>query len=267
MLAVGVDGFAHLVVFRAVHQMRGLDNEVLDAVCDCALKGLLHVVDLLAVTRLNVVDDDLRGKGTTDGPVGVGFLQGVLDGLDVGHAAGVEGRAEGDDQQLVFADVILVSGIVQRSVAGVKAEVVGAGFLALDEFLLRIGQSVPCSLGGFTLGVGLLGAGLDIDGVDHGCNLVGRLLIELLLRGGSSSAGAFVSASVGSVVSGAAGGALVSAGFVSDGASTLLQAESVLSSIRAASTSARIFFIGVLPLFKIVLKEYKKRLRFRSRSP
>ena len=72
----------------------------------------VHVVDLLAVTGLDVVDDDLRGEGAADGPVGVRGLQGVFDALDVGHAAVVEGRAEGDDQQLVFADLVLVAGVI-----------------------------------------------------------------------------------------------------------------------------------------------------------
>ena len=46
---------------------------------------------------------------------------------------------------------------------GIEAEVIGAGLVAFDELLLRIGQGVPGGLGRFALGVGLIGAGLDID--------------------------------------------------------------------------------------------------------
>ena len=128
-----------------------------------------------------MVDDDLRGEGAADGPVGERGLQGVLDALDVGNTAVVVGRAEGDDQQLVLADLVLIARIVHGSVAGIEAEVIGAGLVAFDELLLRVGQGVPCGLGGFALGVGLVGAGLDIDGVDQSGDLIGSCLIQLFL--------------------------------------------------------------------------------------
>ena len=165
-----------------MHQVRRLDNEVFDAVGDSALKRLLHIIDLLAVTRLNMVDDDLRGEGAADGPVGIRGLQGVFDALDVGNTAVIVGRAEGDNEQLVLADLILIARIVERSVAGIKAEVVGAGLVAFDKLLLRVGQGVPGGLGRFALGVGVIGAFLHIDGVDHGSDLIGSSLIQLFLR-------------------------------------------------------------------------------------
>ena len=183
LVLILLDGFAHLVVLGTVHQVRRLDNEVFDAVGDSALKRLGHVVDLLAIAGLHVVDDDLRGEGAADRPVGVGFLKGVFDALDVGNTAVIVGRAEGDNEQLVLADVVLVARIVLAGIAGVKAEVIGAGLVAFDELLLRIGQSVPRGLGRFALGVGLIGAFLHIDGVDHGSDLIGSSLIQLFLRG------------------------------------------------------------------------------------
>ena len=153
-----------------MHQVRRLDNEVLDAVGDGTIERLGHVVDLLAVTGLHVVDDDLRGEGAADRPVGECGLQGVFDALDVGNTAVIVGRAEGDNEQLVLADLILIARIVERSVA-------------FDELLLRIGQGVPGGLGRFALGVGLIGAGLDIDRVDQGGDIVGGCLIQLFLRG------------------------------------------------------------------------------------
>ncbi len=175
LAAISFDRFAHLVILCAVHQMRRLNNEILDAIGDRTLKRLIHVVDLLAVASLNVVDDDLRGEGSADGPVGVGFLKCVLDALDVGHTAVIVGRAEGNDEQLVFADVVLIPRIVLRCVAGVKTEIVGAGVFPFDERLLRVRQRIPRGFGRFALGVGLVGAGLDIDRVDQSSDLVGGL--------------------------------------------------------------------------------------------
>ena len=175
-----VNGGAHLVVLSTVHQMGGLHHQLLHAVGDSALQSLLHVVDLLAVTGLDVVDDDLSGEGAAHGPIGVGRLQGVLNALDVSYAAVVEGGAEGHHQQLLLADLVLVAGIVLGRVTGVQTEIVGAGFLALHQCLLGIGQGVPSGLGGLALGVGLLGALLHVDGVDEGGDLVGGGLVGLL---------------------------------------------------------------------------------------
>ena len=119
-----------------------------------------------------MVDDDLRGKGAAHAPVGVGSLQGILDALDVGSAAVVEGGTEGHHQQLVFANVIGVAGIVLGGIAGVAAEVVGVSVLALHQLLLGIGQGVPCRLCGFTLGIGVVGALLHIDGIDQVCHVL-----------------------------------------------------------------------------------------------
>ena len=70
LIAVAVHHLHHLVVLRTMHQMGGLDDQILHAVGNSALQSLLHVVDLLAVTGLNMVDDDLCGEGTADRPVG-----------------------------------------------------------------------------------------------------------------------------------------------------------------------------------------------------
>ena len=167
-----------LVVLGAVHQVGGLDDKVLHAVGDGALQGLVHVVDELAVTGLNMVDDDLSGESSADGPAGEGGGQSVFNAPDVLSAAVIEGRAEAHDQELVLADVVGVAGIVFGGVAGVAAEVVGIGVLTLDQLLLGVGEGVPGLLGGQTLGVGLLGALLYVDGVDQLGYRVSRCLIR-----------------------------------------------------------------------------------------
>ena len=177
------DRRAKLVVFRAVHQMRRLDHEVLHAVFDRAFQRLIHVVDELAVARLHVVDDDLRGERSAHRPVGERLFERRLDAADIGRTAAVERRAEAHDQQLVLADAVRVSRIVQRRVAGVSAEVIGIGFLTLDQFLLRVRQRVPRGLRRRALRVGIRRAFLHVDRVDQRRDLV-RLRLVLRSRVG-----------------------------------------------------------------------------------
>ena len=174
----------NLIVLRAVHQMRRLDDQILDAVGYGTVQRLLHVVDFLAVTSLHMVDDDLGGKGAANAPIGVCGLQGILNALDVRRTAAVEGGAEADDQQLILADVICVAGIIQRSITGITAEVVGIGVLALYHLLLGVGQGIPGSLGGLALGIGVGAALLHIDGVDQiGAVLGGHFVCISLVCG------------------------------------------------------------------------------------
>ena len=180
LVAVGVDHFHHLVVLSTVHQVGGLDDQILHAVFHSAIHGLLHVVDLFAVTSLHMVDDDLCGECAAHRPIRVCSLQSILDALDVLHAAVVEGGAEGDHQQLVVANVVLIAGIVLGSIAGVTAKVVGVGVLTFHQFLLGVGQGIPCSLGGFALGIGILIALLHIDGIDQVCHVLCCHFVSLL---------------------------------------------------------------------------------------
>ena len=50
------------VVLSAVHQVSRLYNQILNFVGNCTVERLLHVVNLLAVTSLYVVDDDLSSE-------------------------------------------------------------------------------------------------------------------------------------------------------------------------------------------------------------
>ena len=175
LVGIGLGGLHQLVVLGAVHQMGGLDEQVLHAVQNGTIQGLGHVVDELAVPGLDMVDDDLSGEGAADGPAGEGFLQGLFDAADVLGPAAVEGGAEAHHQQLIFADAVQVPGVVQLGVAGIAAKVVGIGFFAFHQFLLLVGEGVPGGLGGGALGVGVIRPLLDIDGVDEGAHpLAGR---------------------------------------------------------------------------------------------
>ena len=153
-----------------------------------------------------MVDDDLCGKGAAHAPVGVSGLQGVLNALDIGSAAVVEGGAEGHHQQLVFANVIGVAGIVLGSIAGIAAKVVGVGVLALHQLLLGIGQSVPSGLCGLALCISVIGALLHIDGVDQVCHVLCGQCVSVCV--GSLAAGGRTGSNRGS----SAGGGPAAAG-------------------------------------------------------
>ena len=107
-----------IVVLQAIHQMGGLHHERFDAVGHSAVQRLGHVIDDLAVAGLDVINDDLAGKAAAHGIIREGLLHGGLDGPNGQAATIVVAGTEADDQQLVFADIVRIAGIVQRGVAG-----------------------------------------------------------------------------------------------------------------------------------------------------
>ena len=162
-----------------MHQVGRLDDECLDAVLDGSFQGLLDVVDLLAVTRLNMVDDDLSGESSAYGPVRIRLGKSVFDALDVGGAAVVEGSTEGYYQELLLADAVLVERIVLACVAGVASEVIRICLFAFNKLFLLVGEGVPCGLCGCALLVGLFVPFLNVDGVDELGNIVCCFLVLL----------------------------------------------------------------------------------------
>ena len=107
-----------VAVLQAVHQMGGLNHQILDPVGDGTVQGLAHIVDDLAVPVLHMVDDDLAGEASSHGILREGLLHSRLDGANGQAAVVVVAGAKADHQQLALADLILVAGIIQRSIAG-----------------------------------------------------------------------------------------------------------------------------------------------------
>ena len=155
-----------------MHQVRRLDHEILHAIGNCTVERLGHVVDLLAVTGLHVVDDDLSSERAADRPIRVGFLQSVLNALDILYATVVEGRTEADNEQLVFADFIFVARVVFCSVARIAAKVIRVSVIAFHKLLLCIGQRVPSFFCCFAFFIGMIIALLHIDCVDEIRNIL-----------------------------------------------------------------------------------------------
>ena len=109
---------AEVAVLIAVHQVSGLDQQVLYAALYGAVQSLLHIVDLLAVPAVDMLDDDVGGEAAADVIVGESLLQVVLNGLDGGYPAVVEAGAEADNQQFVLLGAVLVAGVVLGGVSG-----------------------------------------------------------------------------------------------------------------------------------------------------
>ena len=193
LVPVSIQRVHHLVVFRAVHQMGGLQHQLLDAVGHRPIQCLFHVVDGFAVPCLHMVNDDLGSKGPAHKPIREGRLQCVLDALDILHTTVVERGAEADHQNFLLANAASVQRIVQTGIAGIPSEVIRVGVLAFHQLLLYIGQSIPCGLGSCTLGIGVCRALLNIDGINQRSHFIRSCLIVHhgfgFLRGFCSSRG------------------------------------------------------------------------------
>ena len=118
-VGIGLDLVDHVVVLKAGHQVGGLDDQGGDPVLHGPIQGLGDVVDDFVVPAEHMVDDDLAGEAPAHVDAGEGFDHSGLNGADGLPAAVVEAGAEGDDQELVLTDAVLVQGIVQGGVAGV----------------------------------------------------------------------------------------------------------------------------------------------------
>ena len=101
--------------------MSGLDNKVLYTIGNCSVKSLLYVIDLNAVTSLDVVDDDLSCECSSYGPVRICSLESLFYSADILGAAIIERSTEAYNEKLVLTDLVLVKGIVSGSVRIVLA--------------------------------------------------------------------------------------------------------------------------------------------------
>ena len=83
-----------LVILCAMHQMSGLDNEILNPIIYRTLQRLLHVINLLTIACLYMVDNNLCSKRSSDRPVWETLLQFLLDSANILCTAFIEGCAE-----------------------------------------------------------------------------------------------------------------------------------------------------------------------------
>ena len=146
--------------------MCGLDDQLLHAVCRCALERLLHVVDLLTISGLHVINDDLGGKGPSHRPVGVRFPKCLLDPADVRRAAVIERCSETHDQKFLLTDLIAIKRVVLRRSPCICAKIVRIREFSLNKRFLLVRKGVPGRLGFLAHLISLFGPLLHIDRVD-----------------------------------------------------------------------------------------------------
>ena len=160
--------------------MSRLYHQVFNAIVNGTLKSLIHIVDLLVISCLYMVDDDLSGKCSSYRPIRICFLQSILDALDILCTAVVEGSTKAYNQKLVLTDLIAVAGIVFGSVAGVTSEILRACLFTFNQLFLSVSQLIPCFFGCGTVCIGGIGSLLNIDLIDQSCYIISCCLIVAL---------------------------------------------------------------------------------------
>ena len=158
------DSLHELIVFRPVHQMRGLDHEIPDAVFLSARQRLLYVVDHFAVPGLHMVEDDLGRKRPAHGPVGIGRLDRLLDPADIRRPAVVEGSSKAHDKDLILPDPVRIERVIGRGISCIKAKIVRI----FHKFFLLICKGIPCRLRRRDVIIRRLRSLLHVEGFDQG---------------------------------------------------------------------------------------------------
>ena len=143
-----------------------LNDQILNSVCYCTLQCLIHIVNLLTVTRLYMIDNDLCGKSTTYRPARICLLNCILNALDICYTAVIERCTEAYNKNLILSDIILITRIILRCITGISSEIIRICILALDQSLLCVGQLVPCCLCSLTPRIRLVCSLLHIDCID-----------------------------------------------------------------------------------------------------
>ena len=172
---------AKLIVLSTMHQMGRLYNQVLNTIIYSSLKCLIHVVNVLIITSLDMVDNDLCGKCTSYRPVRISLCKSILDAFDISYTAIVERSTKAYYQKLVLSDLILVTRIILGSISGVASEVIRISFFTFNQLFLSISQSIPCLFCCFTILIGSLSSFLNVDLIDQSCNLVCCCLVSICI--------------------------------------------------------------------------------------
>ena len=182
---------AKFIIFRPVHEVGGLNDEILHPVRLGTGQGLIHIVNLFPVPGIDMIDDNLGRKSPSYGISGISCSQGLFHPTDIFHPAVVEGSAEGNGQKLVLSDSVLIQRVIHGSISCIPPEIVGVRILSGNQGLLGIRQGIPGGLRFFTLLHCIIIGFLHIDGIDQGRHLVrSRLVgIGLISAAGEKTAG------------------------------------------------------------------------------
>ena len=172
-----------------INHVQARDGEAIDNMDQALDRAVANGVKNLVVQPTHLMHgaeyDELCGKCSSYRPVRICFLKGILDTFDISYTAVIEGSSEACHQNLVLTDLILIAGIILGSISGISAEIIGICIFSLYQFLLCVGQCIPCCLGICTLLIGILSSLLHIDGIDQCCYFIGCCLIYIFGAFGS----------------------------------------------------------------------------------
>ena len=108
-----------IIVFKTVHKVCRLNNELLYFIGNCSVKCLLNVIYDFIIAAFNVVDDDICCEAAAYRKIGKCVLKRLLDSTYCKAAAVIEACTEAEHKKLVFTDAILISWVVEGSIAGI----------------------------------------------------------------------------------------------------------------------------------------------------
>ena len=154
-----------------------LNNKIFNAIINCTVKCLLHIVNHFIISCFYMVDDDLCCKCTSYRPIRICFLQFVFDSFDILSTAVVEGCTKAYNKKFVLTDFILVTRIIFGCITSVTSEVIRISFFAFNQFLLSVCQFIPCFFGSFAVFICCISSFLNIDLVDQCCYFICCFLI------------------------------------------------------------------------------------------
>ena len=174
---ISVNSFCHLIILSAMHQMCRLNNKILNALLYCTVKSLLHVVDILTISCLNMVDDDLCCKCSSYRPVRISFCKGIFDSLDILSTAVIEGSTKAYNKKLVLTNLILVTRIILGSISCITSEVIRISILAFYQLFLCVCQGIPCFFSCLAVLICCICSLLNVDLVDQICYIISCFLI------------------------------------------------------------------------------------------
>ena len=165
-----------------MHQMCWLYNEVLYAIVNRSLQCLIHIVDLLTITSLYMIDNDLCCKCSSYRPVRICCLDCFLNTTDICRTAVIEGCSKTYYKDFIFTDLISIERIILGCISCISSEIIRIRILSLNKFFLCICQCIPCFFRCCTLLICLVCSFLNINVIDQLRNFICCFLITVLFR-------------------------------------------------------------------------------------
>ena len=85
-----------------------LYNQILNTICNGSVKCLIYVINLLSISCLYMIDDDLRCKCSSYRPVRICFDERLLDSTDIFYTAVIEGSTKAYYKKFILPNLITV---------------------------------------------------------------------------------------------------------------------------------------------------------------